>query len=122
MPNPSTEGGSGAGTEVLRRAYTHAFSNSSTVLLQGAANHVYTILSIIFCEQSNNAEFIHMNINADSAGTNIALMYNQAIGAERTFIWNDKFVITETDTLQAQLASAGNVDAWVSYIDQEFAA
>ena len=122
MPNPSTEGGSGAGTEVLRRGYVHAMTNSSTTLLAGVANHIYTVLSIIFCEQANADESIHMNIDADSTGTSIALMYDQPIYAEQTFVWNDKLVITETDELSAQLSNAGNVDVWISYIDQEFTA
>ena len=122
MPNPSTEGGSGAGTEVLRRGYVHAMTNSSTTLLAGVANHIYTVLSIIFCEVANADESIHMNIDADSTGTSIALMYDQPIYGEQTFVWNDKFVITETDTLKAQLSNAGNVDVWISYIDQEFTA
>lgn len=63
-----------------------------------------------------------MSIDADSSGTSIALMYNQAIGAEQTFVWNDKFVVTETDTLKTELSSSGNVDVWISYIDQEFTA
>ncbi len=49
-------------------------------------------------------------------------MYDQPIYAEQTFVWNDKLVITETDELSAQLSNAGNVDVWISYIDQEFAA
>ena len=122
MTNPSTEGGSGAGTEVLRRGYVHAMTNSSTTLLAGVANHIYTVLSIIFCEQANSGETIHMSIDADSSGTSIALMYNQAIGAEQTFVWNDKFVVTETDTLKTELSSSGNVDVWIIYIDQEFTA
>ena len=122
MPNPSTEGGSGAGTEVLRRGYVHAMTNSSTTLLAGVANHIYTVFSIIFCEQANADESIHMNIDADSTGTSIALMYDQPIYGEQTFVWNDKLVITETDELSAQLSNAGNVDVWISYIDQEFTA
>jgi len=122
MPNPSTEGGSGAGTEVLRRGYVHAMTNSATPLLSGVANHIYTVLSIIFCEQGNADESMHMHIDVDSSGTSIALMYDQPIYAEQTFVWNDKLVITETDELSAQLSNAGNVDVWISYIDQEFAA
>lgn len=79
-------------------------------------------MSIIFCEQGNADESMHMHIDVDSSGTSIALMYDQPINAEETFVWNEKIVITETDELSAQLSNAGNVDVYISYIDQEFAA
>ena len=36
-----------------------------------------------------------------------------------TYVWNDKFVITGTDKLEAY-SSAGNVDIYCSYIDQDW--
>ena len=43
---------------------------------------------------------------------------DQAIGANETFIFNDKFVIEGTDHLTAKCASAAAVDVVVSYLDQ----
>ena len=120
MANPST-GFSGAGTEVLRRAYVHAMTNSEATLLTGVANHIYTVLSVIFAEQAAASESINMYIDADLVGTNIYLMNSQTLGGEQTFVWSDRFVITETDKLHATSANAANIDVWVSYIDQQLA-
>ena len=45
------------------------------------------------------------------------------IPAYGTFVWSDKFVLTQTDSLYAECQSGGgnNFDIWVSYIDQTFA-
>ena len=123
MANPSTEGGSGAGTEVLRRGYIDGLSNTDTPILTGAANHIYTVLSVIFCERdASTTEKVHMYVDADLAGSNIYLLRHQVVGADATFIWNDRFVITETDKLYVTSVTSANFDVWISYIDQEFAA
>ena len=46
MANPST-GFGGAGTEVIRRAYYDGFVESEQTILQGVANHIFTIITII---------------------------------------------------------------------------
>ena len=121
MANPSTEGGSGAGTEVLRRGYIDGLSDTEATLLTGVANHIYTVLSVIFCERdASTTEKIHMYVDADLAGSDIYLLRHQAIGADATFIWNDKFVITETDKLHVKAVTAANFDVWISYIDQDW--
>ena len=120
MANPST-GFGGAGTEVLRRAYVDAFSNSETTLLTGVANHIYTVLSVIIDNRNATANSFHLYVDADNAGTNIYLTNTTAIGSTDTFVFSDRFVLTETDRLHATLASAGEADAWVSYIDQQLA-
>ena len=120
MANPST-GFGGAGTEVLRRGYVDGFSSTEVTLLTGVANHIYTVLSIIFNERGSADEAIHLYVDADLGGTDIFLMFSEPIGADATFIWNDRFVITETDKLHTKLASAGDMDAWITYIDQQLA-
>ena len=120
MANPST-GFGGAGTEVLRRGYVDNFSSTEITLLTGVANHIYTVLSIIFLERGGADKAIHMYIDADLGGADIMLLSTQPIGAEETFVWNDRFVITETDKLHAVLTSAGAMDAWITYIDQQLA-
>ena len=120
MANPST-GFGGAGTEVLRRGYVHAMTNSNATLITGVANHIYTVLSIIFVGQATNTEAISMWIDADLGGTNIFLLSSQVLVNENCFVWNDRFVITETDKLVAKTGSAANIDVWISYIDQQLA-
>ena len=120
MANPSA-GFGGAGTEVLRRGYYHAMSNTEVTLLTGVANHIYTVLSVIFVEQAAASEAVHMYVDADLAGIDIFLMSSQPLNSEQTFVWNDRFVLTETDKLHSRTANAANVDVWITYIDQQLA-
>ena len=111
---------SGAGTEVLKRAYLHAMTNSEATLLTGVANHIYTVLSVVFCEQGAATETVNMYVDYDLGGTNVFLLFSQSITGEATFVWNDKFVITGTDKLHAIAQNSANIDVWVSYIDQDW--
>ena len=123
MANPSAEGPSGAGTEVLRRKSIHANNDAWAMLIQGAANHIYTVLSITWCEQVGAAETIGLKVDINAAGSNeIGIIHTStALPANGTYVFNDKLVIAGTDQLEA-FSSAGNVDIYCSYIDQEFAA
>ena len=49
--------------------------------------------------------------------TDYELLSDQAIGANETFTFNDKFVIEGTDHLCAAAASSANIDIVVSYLD-----
>ncbi len=120
MANPST-GFGGAGTEVLRRAYANNLSDTATVLLDGVANHIYTILSISFNERSGGAEQIEMYVDVDDSGTTVNLLTNQPLASNATFVWNDRLVLTETDELFVKMAASTNVDVYCSYIDQQLA-
>ena len=120
MANPST-GFGGAGTEVLRRGYVHNFSSTEITLLTGVANHIYTVLSIIFQEVNGTNETLNMYVDADLGGTDIYLLMSEPIGGEKTFVWSDRFVITETDKLHAKLGNTGAMEAWITYIDQQLA-
>ena len=120
MANPST-GFGGAGIEVLRRAYVDAFSSSEVTLLTGVANHIYTVLSVFIINRTLSANIFHLYVDADNAGTNIYLTNTTTIGSSDTFVFSDRFVLTETDRLHATLGNSGECDAWVSYIDQQLA-
>jgi hypothetical protein len=112
---------SGAGTEVLKRVTKHALTDSAVVLLDGVANHIYTILTVIFCEQSAGAEGIYMQVDISAAGSNfIFLLENQPITSQGTFVWNDKFVMTGTDELQIYTEASTDIDVYCSYIDQDW--
>jgi len=122
MANPSTTGPSGAGTEVLRRAYFNSLSNTDQKIIDGVANHIYTILSVIFCERvGSTSEVLNMFVDIDDGGTDIHLMAEQAIPAYGTFVWDNKFIITATDALNVATSTAATVDCYITYIDQEFA-
>jgi len=112
---------SGGGTEVLKRATLNANSNAWTSILTGVANHIYTILSVSFCEVSNNASTtVGMRIDINAAGSNeVSLLdHHTSVPAYETFVWNDKFVMTGTDKLI--IYSSANMDIYVTYIDQDW--
>ena len=122
--------GSSDGQEVLRRGGITGQSNDPTSFdFTGglptvgdetdtvAANHIITVLNIIFCETSGGEEQILMYQNTTQT---IYLMYNQVIGGYKTFIWNDKFVLTGGQSLVVNMASSTTVDIWYSYLDQDW--
>ena len=86
--------------------------------MDGAADHVYTVLSISFCETAGNDELLDLYIDDDAGGTVYYIYKSQSIPGNATFVHNDKIVLLATDELVAVLASAGDVDVVVSYLDQ----
>ena len=113
---------SGSGTEVLKRNSIHANSDAWTAIITGVANHIYTVLSVVAAESGGNAETIGMRVDVSAAGSNqihLATYNSIALPANGVFTWNDKFVLSGTDILQVY-NSAGNVDWYISYIDQDW--
>ena len=111
---------SGSGTEVLKRVYVNNLSNTDDAIITGVANHIYTILSISFCERNNAAELINMYVDYLAGGTGINILTQQALAAHETFVWNDKFVMTGTDNLYVGTQGSALVDVYCSYIDQDW--
>tara|TARA_B110001454_G_scaffold150595_1_gene139939 strand:- start:24 stop:374 length:351 start_codon:yes stop_codon:yes gene_type:complete len=111
---------SGSGTEVLKVAFSAGVTNAESKILTGVANHIYTILSVTICETSGNAETFDMYVDDDAGGTDYEVLSDSALGANETFVYNDRLVLSGTDALCVQLASAGDVDVVVSYIDQDW--
>lgn len=105
-------------SELLKRTLTNGVTNSESVLLNGVNGHTYTILSVIITETAGAAETVDLYIDDGGGGTDYELLSDQAVGANETFVFNDKFVIEDEDHLCAALASSGNVDITVSYLDQ----
>ena len=104
-------------SEVLKVAHA-VVSNTEAVLINGVSGHTYTILSIIATETAGAAETLDLYIDDGGTGTVYELLSDQAIGANETFTFNDKFVIEGTDHLCAAAASSANIDIVVSYLDQ----
>ena len=111
---------SGSGTEVLKVALTAGVTNAESVILTGVANHIYTILSVTICETSGNAETFDMYVDDDAGGTDYEVLSDSALGANETFVYNDRLVLSGTDALCVATASAADVDIVVSYIDQDW--
>ena len=110
----------GSGTEVLKVAHIAGVTNSENVLINGVANHIYTIISITVCETAGAAETFDLYIDDDGGGTDYEILSDQALGANETFVFNDRLVISGTDHLCMATASSANVDVVISYIDQDW--
>lgn len=93
-------------------------SNSEVVLIDGASGHTYVIISVIACETAGAAETLDLFVQDDGGATDYEILSDQAIGANETFILNDRFVIEATDHLTAKCASSAAVHVTVSYLDQ----
>ena len=105
-------------SEVLKVSHTAGVTNSESVLLNGVDGHTYTILSISICETAGAAETVDLYIDDGGGGTDYEILSDQAVGANETFIFNDKFVLENEDHLCAAAASSANIDIVVSYLDQ----
>jgi hypothetical protein len=104
-------------SELLKVAHA-IVSNSESILINGVSGHTYTILSVTMCETAGNAETIDMYIDDDGGGTDREILSDQAVGANETFVFNDKFVIEATDHLCLATAGSAAVHVVVSYLDQ----
>jgi hypothetical protein len=110
----------GGGTEVATTGKADALSNAFVKIIDGDANHIYTVLSVTFTEAAGNAEKLVMAIDPAASGSYIYMLLDQSIAGFGTFVWNDSFVITGTDELIVKTDQPANVDVWVSYIDQDW--
>ena len=105
-------------SELLKVSHTAGVTNSESVIINGVSGHTYTILSVTFCETAGAAETVDLYIDDNGGGTDYEILSDQAVGANETFVFNDKFVIEGTDHLCVAAASAANIDVVVSYLDQ----
>ena len=105
-------------SEVMKVALVKEISNSEIDVLTAASGHTYTILNLSLCETAAAAETFDLYIR-DNAGANDFEIYSdQALGANATFEHTTRLVLEATDVLSVKLASAGNVDCVISYLDQ----
>ena len=105
-------------SEVLSVALKAGLTNAESVLINGVSGHTYTILNITFCETAGAAETVDMYIDDDGGGTDYEILSDQALGANETFEYTGRIVLTDTDHLCAAAASSANIDIVVSYLDQ----
>jgi len=105
-------------SEVMKVALVKEISNSEIDVLTAASGHTYTILNLSLCETAGAAETFDMYVR-DNAGANDYEIYSdQALGANATFEHTTRLVLEASDVLSVKLASAGNVDCVISYLDQ----
>ena len=105
-------------SEVLKVSLKAGVTNSENVLLNGVNGHTYTKLSIVKTETAGAAETVDLYIDDGGGGTDYEILSDQAIGANETFVFNDRLVLEDEDHLCAATASSANVDIVVSYLDQ----
>ena len=105
-------------SEVLKVALKATLTNTESVLINGVSGHTYTILSITFCETAGAAETFDLYIDDGGGGTDYEILSDQALGANETFEYTGRIVLTDEDHLCAATASSANVDVVVSYLDQ----
>lgn len=110
----------GSGSERLRRITVHALNDGwQENVLAGTAGHLYTIISVIFCNISGSTYGIAMRVNDGSNDISLTSDGGQKVGPYETHVWNDKFVIEEDDILEVYNQHS-NGDWLISYIDQDW--
>ena len=114
---------SGSGTEVLKRAHKAGLTDTEVKIIDGVADHIYTVLSVIFTETANASENLWMKVQKDAsqlAADTIELLHAHQVASYTTFVYSDKIVLSGTDELVIFTNGTANVDVWVSYIDQDW--
>ena len=111
---------SGSGTEVLKVNRYQTIS-TETLVFQGVADHIYTILSIIIVntDGANSREFYLSLYYGTGTSNTHRIIYAQPVPASGVFVWNDKFVISGSYNMRLTSGN-GDADIMVSYIDQDF--
>lgn len=118
MANPSTEGGTGAGTEVIRRKYTSGGTGYS-VMINGVADHIYTVVSLTITNMTAGAGTFGIRVMIDGSTSCTILDNSTTHPAAGTFVFNDKLSLVGTDHLEVYTSVSS--DIYVTYIDQQFA-
>ena len=105
-------------SELMKVALKPTCSNSEVKLIDGASGKTYVVLSISICETAGNAETFDLYVDDGDGGTDHYIYKTQALGANETFIHNDKIVLEATDMLGFITGSSADVDVVVSYLEQ----
>ena len=87
----------GAGTEIIRTIYADDIDSTDTILIFGVQHHIYTVLNVTFIAETWQASgnkvrlfVVGWDAIGGSSGQSFNL-FNQAMIAGQTFVWNDKF-------------------------------
>ena len=121
----------GSGSERLQRGTIHNMVNTDTAFrFDGGltatgtntyavpANHIITVLKIIICSNIAASKIFQLIVIA--GGVNMNLLYQQAVPAKGTFVWNEKIVLHPTDKLMLGGDSGANFDVTYTYVDQDW--
>ena len=105
-------------SELFKVALKPTVSNLEVKLIDGASGHSYVVLSISICETAGAAETFDLYVDDGDGGTDHYIYKSQAIGANETFVHNDRIVLEATDMLGMITANSADLDVVVSYLDQ----
>ena len=105
-------------SEIMAVGLIKELSNSEVDLLTVTSGHTYTILNISICETGGNDETFDLYVRDDAGANDYEIYSDQALAANATFEHTTRIVLGTTDVLSAKLASAGDVDIVISYLDQ----
>ena len=105
-------------SELFKVALKPTVSNSEVKLIDGASGHTYVVLSISICETAGAAETFDLYVDDGDGGTDHYIYKSQAIGANETFVHNDRIVLEATDMLGMLTANSADLDVVVSYLEQ----
>ena len=102
----------------MTRKTVAALTNAENTILTAASGHTYTILNISLCETGGADEIFDLYLDP-LGGSNDTYIYKaQALAANATFEHTTRIVMEATDVLYGILASGGDVDVVISYLDQ----
>ena len=105
-------------SEVMKVKFIAGITNSENDVLTVASGHTYTVLNLSLCETAGAAETFDLYIRDDAGANDYEIYSDQALAANATFEHTTRLVLEATDVLSCKLASAGNVDCVISYLDQ----
>ena len=114
-----------SGDETLKNYSINGLSTTSGTgntnqELAVTAGHTFTILSFTINERAGNAETfsVYIDTSNNNAGTDLYIYTDQDLPAKGTFEHTSKIILTAGQRL-GFLSSAGDMDVFVSYLDQE---
>ena len=111
----------GGGSEILNRKFYTVQTNADTKILDGVANHIYTVISIIITETAGNAETFGLFLDPSAGGTDYEIVsLATALPADSTYIFNDRLVLVGTDELNFKAGGTCDIDIVISYIEQDW--
>ena len=105
-------------SEVMKVKLIAGITNSENDLLTVTSGHTYTVLNLSLCETAGAAETFDLYVRDDAGANDYEIYSDQALAANATFEHTTRLVLEAADVLSAQLASSGNVDCVISYLDQ----
>lgn len=112
----------GSGSEVVKVFKFEELDNSpEIVLINGVANHIYTVVSLIVTNSRGDSGNFHLKVT-DSAGANECFVIkNETLPVDSTFVWADRFSMVGDNHLVGYCGSAlDNMDVYVTYVDQDW--